>query len=105
MPPTVRTPTSVGFSSAPRRRLMPSSAEPYTWKRLPGSEYAGVGRRSEGLHVVDGCLQRIFQWSDVPRDLGEVRAALEGSKEQIGQPRGICLSADAAELLHALDSS
>ncbi len=37
-----------------RRRIMPSSADPSTWKRLLSLEYAGVERRREGLHVVDG---------------------------------------------------
>ncbi|WP_438306270.1 hypothetical protein ACSHXN_41810 [Streptomyces sp. HUAS TT11] len=60
-------------------------------------EDTGVGRRRESLHVVDGRLQRILQRGDVPCDLGEEGAALEGGKEQRGRPCGIRLGADAAD--------
>src|SRR5215469_11006247 len=72
--------------------------------RLPIFGYADSGGHRECLHVVDGCLQGVFQRADVSGDLGEEHAALVGGEQEIGQPSGIRLSADAAEPLHPFES-
>jgi hypothetical protein len=61
-----------------------------------------LGRRREGLHVVDGCPQPVLYRADIPSDPSEEHAALLSGKQQIGQPGGIRVSTDAAEWLHPL---
>ncbi|MEU6657364.1 integrase core domain-containing protein, partial [Streptomyces sp. NPDC046900] len=70
--------------------IFPRVRSPFTVSERAGT--GGVGRRREGLHVIDGCLQRVLQRGDVPSDLGEEHAALECGEKQIGQLRRIRVS-------------
>ena len=82
----------------------PSAYRPKPGWRLLVSGRAGVRGRCECLHAVDGCPQRFFQRGDVPGDLSEEHAALESGEQEIGQPSGIRLGAEAAGFLHPPES-